>query len=262
MKANKIIPGRLIPGNHVLHLSLVICPFLLSGCGGARPLRELGGLTYSEFVYSLPLDNETSLRQRSKMVFPMTLAVAQIGETSPQVAILAKMRSRPGLIKEIIEVPFLGEESLQSKYPPALENPSRRNAVFRERIQKALTLSKKLGADHLFMIGGQSESRTLAHPIEILDLAIVPAFAVPSKKVKVEAKMSGASISVEPGDVMFLVNAMAQAEGVTSRVYRKQKRESLSVALRSGLGESVAKKLIERLDKEEGEGALAPTKGL
>jgi hypothetical protein len=190
----------------------------------------------------------------------MTLAIAQIGETSPQTEMLTELRSRPDLVKDIIEIPFVGEESLQGKYPPALEKASKRHEVFRERMQKVLTLSKKLGADHLFLVGGQVESRSLGHPIEILDWAIVPAYAVPSKKVKVEAKMSGALISVETGDIMFLINAVSQAEGITASAYRKQKRETLSLAQRGVLGQSIAQKLIVRLDSEEGAGTLALSK--
>ena len=101
------------------------------------------------------------------------------------------------------------------------------------------------------MIGEHLESRTLSHPIEVLDLAILPAFAVPSKKVKVEAKISGAFISVETGEILFLVNALSHAEGTTSSVYQNQKRESLSIAQRDTLSEQITQKLVARLKRTE-----------
>ena len=104
---------------------------------------------------------------------------------------------------------FVGAESVQpgSQFQRHTDL-IRREAAFGIRTENVLALSRRLGAEYVLMLGEQVDSRTLRHPIEVLDYAILPAFVMPSRKVKIEAKLSGAFISVESGHVVFLVNAV------------------------------------------------------
>ena len=236
-----------IASNIILGVSLL----LFVGCysTGLSP-REVGGLTYSDLVYGLN-SGKSEAKIPPKMTYPIKLAVAQVGEISPPEQLLKELRSYPELISEVIEVPLPGENPNQGYYNRNNDEAGKRQDVFHERVNTMLTLSKQLGAEKVLMIGGHIDSRTISSPFEILDIAIVPAFILPSKKVKIDAKASGALIDVNSGAVVFIVSTTSSDSGITPSAYVGQKCESLSIAQLSVLSKQMADKFVEQLRKNK-----------
>ena len=184
---------------------------------------------------------------------PIKLAVAQLGEVSPPKEFLETLESRPDLIAEVIEVPFPLSTVRRSHYGShgaVTTSGAAHKAELERRVQAMLDMSSKLGATHALLVGGHIDTRVLTSPMQILDIAILPMFIIPSKKVEIEAKASGALVDLDSESVVYLMNTTAEAGGITPSAYADQKGESMSITQREKLSRQLATELLERLEKE------------
>ncbi len=108
-------------------------------------------------------------------------------------------------------------------------------------------LGKQLGATHILMVGGHVDSTTSSSPSEILDIAILPAFLLPSKKIEIEAKASAAFLEANSGQVLFLLNTTVQDHGYAPTQYASEKREKLSLQQRDVLSRKIVEALTAKL---------------
>jgi hypothetical protein len=231
-----------------LQITMVAAVLLTAGCytTGLSP-REVGGETYAELIYGY-YGQKPAGKSDVRIRRPFTLAVAQVGEVSPAAELLAKLRSQPYVIGRVIPVPLPGETPSRNRYYRSGDGGTLyRQRRFDERVRTLLVIAQQTGADYVLMIGGQVDSRTLVKSSELLDLAIIPAYLIRSKEVRIEATVAGAFIDVESGDILFLVTATSESTARTPSRFVRQTRESLSLAQREVLSERLASALFERL---------------
>ena len=142
------------------------------------------------------------------VVRPATIAVAQIGEVTPPEAMLARLRGRPDLFRDVIGV---------SGVTPNVHY-SRAESAVRDHLRELLDLSGDLGADYLLIYGGTVDSGTQVEPTSLLDLTIVGAFVVPSRTLTAEAKAAAHVVDVETRRVVTVATAAADDRAISTAV--------------------------------------------
>ena len=136
-----------------------------------------------------------------------------------------------------------------TKYGSVQAPVEEQQKIFQEKVDALLRVSRQVGADGLFVIVGHIDSRVLSSPLVILDLAILPQFVLPSKRLELEAKASRTFIDVATGRVIFMVSSTSKAKGFSPSIYTEEKLDSMSLAQRDVLAARLGGKLMGRLER-------------
>ena len=224
----------------ITSLCLVGC---LTGCNTTGlSARERGVGTYSKLVYGLYEKQEDSTP--APLRFPMKLAVAQVGETAPPEGFSEKLRqSHPEWFSDVIALPLPGEAWYGTN-----GDAEKQEELFRQQADSLRRLSRQVGADYLFMVGGVMHSRAEMKPWVLLDLAILPAFLLPSQKIHIDAQAAGVLIDARSGQIMTFVNAGRSETALAPTALLDEKETTLAMAQKDPLSEALAEKLIDRLE--------------
>src|SRR5687768_15122874 len=102
-----------IQGANMLLRSIALAVVLLisSGCSSGLSPRETRTQNYSAFIMSLYDSPLPANATTPRMVAPMKVAVAQIGELAPPQAMLEEMRKNPQIFSRAEGIPGLFEAS-------------------------------------------------------------------------------------------------------------------------------------------------------
>lgn len=226
--------------------SLILTAGLLAGCytTGLSP-REQGANRFSELVYGFCEQQDPPINIPQPIRTPMRLGVAQIGETAPPKQLMNELQQHPSLIREVIEIPLSGDPGNRWNYYQKSEtdDPDR----FRRQAETMRVLGQQLGADYILMIGGNIDSHVEALPLEVLDMAILPAVIIPSKKIEMDARASGALINTKTGRLEFLLTTTSESVKNCPSAYVSQTREKMSMDQRSVLCKQLTDELITKL---------------
>ncbi len=209
---------------------------LLTGCetsGWSR--RERSAITYPNYVLALkPAGASASARQ---VQTPIRVAVAQVGESAPPVALTDTLRSS-AVVESVFGLPAPGEPQDGGH----VANPS-----YAERLNLLCGLAAAANADYLFLCGGDVSLWRDPNALKFLDLTLVGAYAVPSTRIHGEGKAAGALVDVRTQEPLLFVNVEAKQSLVATTESTYSKQDVLSVELRNELARKLAEELQTRL---------------
>jgi outer membrane murein-binding lipoprotein Lpp len=227
-------------------IAAILTSSLLTGCmtTGLSP-REQGVNSFANMVYSLCAQQETTPQAAEKIALPIRLGVAQIGESAPAPTLLAELRKHPGTITEVIEIPLAGDAS--NPYTYRREDPAVRKEAIQQKADTLRKIGAQVGADYVLLIGGNIDSHITAHPIQILDMAILPGLLIPSQTLHMDARAAGALINTRTGMVRTLVSTTTTAKKSFPTLYEEQTRTELAIAQRDQLSQQLVEQLIQKL---------------
>ena len=181
--------------------------FALTGCTTTGlSLREKGSFNYSNFIYGLYGKEKAVPSGVKKVVKPIKLAVAQVGENTPPQAVLDKLQKESGMISQVMALPLGGND-----YPDYYQNNNNNAKVedFEKKMEKVQLLAQDLGADYIFLFGGSTDYGYTPSFWQIFDITIIGAYIIPSTKHEVEGRVSGALIDAKDGRVVFVTEAQS-----------------------------------------------------
>ena len=222
-----------------------------TGCytTGLSP-REYGSSTYTQLIYGLNSDQPESAPQK-ECAKPIRLAVAQIGEVAPQTSFTESLQHNPALISEVIDIPLPGAEPTRYSYERRDEDVEAESVKFAKRTTAMRKLAKGLGADYVFLFGGNIDTDSIETAFTALDITIVGGLIIPSQIVKAEAKAAGALVDVDDGRVIFLVNTETKSDGLSPSAFVDAKEKRMQLKLRDQLLSDLSQKFLKRLEAQE-----------
>lgn len=231
----------------------------LAGCesSGLSP-REGAGRNFSTYVYSLtPVTDLPAAEnaQPARLVLPGKIAVAQIGEVTPNSRFLNKLRSSTELFSRVDGMSGLVD--IEPAYPRRDDSPVTTEHHANRDMARFLRVARDMGMDHLLLVGGTIDQVTKENGLSVLDLTIVGAFVVPSKEIDAEAKASGALIDLSSGRVVLFASADATLERRASTVTRSAGEIDTHRAARDEVLVKLAGEVIEQCKNRAQSGAAA-----
>lgn len=179
---------------------------MLSGCyTTGLSSREQGNFHYSNFIYNL-YDPDFSSKEKSvDPQCPLKLAIAQVGENTPQSSIMATLKNQKDLISEVWGIPALGRIDPSGRRMSEAEEKE-----IREMVKKMCSLARDLGAEYLFVYGGSADYGSESNFLSFFDITLIGAYILPSIKHKAEGRASGAMIDLKTESVIFTAGSEAR----------------------------------------------------
>jgi hypothetical protein len=230
----------------LLLASLLPIALLMAGCEttGLSSREQNNGYStlVSGYYQNTPGGNSTLSIQA-----PITLAVAQIGETAPEEAFTQALMKDPKMVRKALAIPMPsvnGSRSQNGGKEPVTD-------VFAGQVKSARNLARDLGAGYLLLVGGSIDSHSSRNVLSPLDLTIVGAAVLPGTKVHADGKAAGALVDVETGRIAFLSNVELQKTGLTPTYYAEEKRDNLNVKLRREVLQKLAEDVLEKLGQHQ-----------
>ncbi len=225
-------------GFHGIVLSVVL---LFMGCNTTGlSLREGGDVNFSSVLYSLKASGKND-EIKAPLQTPMVIAVSQIGETAPLESVVETLKQSP-YVSKVITVP--GDvESFRTPYfhDTKEEKVTPQSPAIRQ-------LAKELGADYLFIFGGNIDSGIEAGWFSLFDIATI-GLLVPSQNIYMEGTAAGVLMDVNRGNVYFIVNAKDKINTYAPLCLATSKEERLRVTMRDQLANKLGKNMVLELGK-------------
>ena len=209
---------------------------LITGCetsGLSR--REQANVTYPSYI--LNLRPKSSPAGPPKLTTPLRLAVVQVGEPAPPKAMLEQLQAESALVASAVGLPSWSET----------QSGSNQTEVDFEEVQAIGRLAQSVGADHMFIFGGNMGSWSDGNALRFLDLTLVGAVMVPSAKIHAEGKAAGTLIDSVTGEPLLLVSVDAKRSVHSPTQLADGKSETLRAALRDELTGALANELLRTL---------------
>jgi hypothetical protein len=237
--------------------SAVLAGLLLTGCETTGLSAREQHNSYAALVYSLyrrAPDGEAIKPFRP----PINLAVAQIGEASPDSSFMKELGRDPSLVRRVIEVPMPGDGARPYAYNPGADENKRnqeRGDALADQVKAARNLGRDLGAQYLLLVGGSIDSYNTRTPLTALDVTLIGGAIAPGVKVHSDGKAAGALIEVETGRIVFLTDAQLKKTGLSPSYYANERRDSLNASLREELLKQLAGNVLDRMGRAQAEHA-------
>ncbi len=227
---------------------LLIVLVIFAGCytTGLSP-RESGSYNYSNFVYSLydsvqfrPFD------EPQKIMLPMKLGIAQVGESSPSQLMVDILKDESGLFDKVSVIPSgLGKDS---------NNRKEKFKTAKVELSQMRRLANDLGVDYIFLFGGSADIGRTGNWLEVFDLTGVGAMILPSQKIRIEGQSSGALIDIKSGKVLMSVSTESSLKAMASTYNAEDTKQDKLAKLRDSLVKSLADNFVEQLaSKDDGQ---------
>jgi len=219
---------------------------VLAGCyaTGLSP-REQGANRFSELVYGLCEQQDQTAEELEPIHLPIRLGVAQIEETAPPNELLDALKKHRNLITDIIELPLAGDPNNGRYYYHKPDADT--GDLIRKQAATLRKLGEQMGADYILVIGGNVDSHVEARPTQVLDLAILPGFIIPSQTIEMNMKAGGAFINAKNGRVEFLLTTTSETTNNCPTFYIEQKMEKMAIEQRSALSKQLAEELAVKI---------------
>lgn len=177
---------------------------------------------------------------------PIHLAVAQIGESTPQSSFISELKTNTHLVRAVTSLPMPGDQTQESGYGSS-KSKATTPEEFQARLNSARTLSRDIGAQYLLVVGGEIDSFSSRNAFSVLDVTLVGGWIFPSVDIHADGKASAALIDVESGRVIFIASAERKESALTPSVFSNDKRDVLRVKLREALLADLASDVLNRL---------------
>jgi len=221
----------------------VLC--FVTGCEtSGLSSREQAGASYPNYILSLQSKTPAA---RQNPVFPLRLAVAEIGEASPPRPMLDKLETAPALISAINGLPAPGAT-------PGWRGEMadrRETQEVPDRMQELCRLAQASGADYLFLFGGNIDSWRQGNALTFLDITLIGGAIFPGTRIKAEGKAAGALIDVATGRPVLFASADDRRSVAVPTLLAEGKRNAVNSKLRDDLTAALADELLRKLTSEK-----------
>lgn len=191
-----------------LSSALVASVLFAAGCErSGLSYREYRGQTQGAYLNQLlATQNAASLaNEPASFRSPASLAVAQVGEVAPPLAMMSKLLEHGSLFRRVEAIPAVSGDAWRRDV---------HDSAAQSEINSLRAMAGSLGMDYLLLVGGTVDEIHNATPLSMLNLTIVGAFIVPSHRTTATMKASGALIDVRTGRIVSISNAQAKDEQV------------------------------------------------
>ena len=163
---------------------------------------------------------------------PLHLVVAQAGALRPDEALLCELRKYPQLFSKISVIPA----------SPELRNFGRE--VSQKDPTFLLEECRNLGAQLLFLVGGEVKSNQSKTPASLLDLTVIGRYLVPSNRIVGEASALGVLISVDQQKMILTVDQNVRDSKLSPSISQHSHHDELVVEMKRLLLDELVKKFI------------------
>jgi hypothetical protein len=220
----------------------------LAGCAreGLSP-RERGNANYTVYLMSL-YDNANAgavaAAQQPAVRLPARVAVVQIGEVTPPAKLVEYLRGQPDLFARVEGVPDMASGMELHRGQESAEGVRQR---VHNEVQRMQQFARDLGMDYLFLYGGNVDYQTRQGGLSVLDLTIVGAYVVPSRKVDAYARASGALVDLNTGRAVIVSSADARDGKMASAVTEDDAERKVLAELREDVIEKLGEQLVSDL---------------
>jgi len=209
---------------------------LATGCQTAGSTRrEQANVTYPSYILNLCPKSSPGLQP--KPATPLRLAVVQVGEPAPPKAMLDMLQSDSLLVASAVGVSSWGETRGQTN----------NTELAAEQVKAVCRLAQSIGADHVFIFGGNMDSWWDGNAMRFLDFTLVGAALVPSTKIHAEGKAAGTLIDTAACEPALLVNVDAKRSTHSPSSLADGRTDTLRAALRDELTRALADELLRTL---------------
>ena len=182
-----------------------------------------------------------------RVVLPVSVAVAQIGEVAPPDAMLDALEAEPDLFGEVQAI---------SGNTPGYQHD--RNDVVDRHLDQMLSVARDIGADYLVVYGGTIDQWRKTEPTSGLDLTILGAFLVPSRTLTAEGKSAAFILDAETGRPVATASSEARDRRVSTAVGLEGRSRDQLQDLRDETLDELTAELITRFERTAArEGASA-----
>ena len=178
------------------------------------PGRDQG--TYVRAMYDRPVVTDDGGPAARPFTAPAKVAVVQVGEVSPDEALLVRLREARDTFSRVEAISDAGGDVSVQRRDSYNHDAPLENA--RQRLQILTSQSRDMGMDYMLLVGGTIESQKNATPLSILNLTIIGAFVIPSDQTRAEAKAAGYMVDVHSGRVVSVSTAQARGGQLTPAI--------------------------------------------
>jgi hypothetical protein len=202
---------------------------------------ERPGVTYPNYILSLQPRQTSS--GRPTLTAPLRIAVAQVGESAPPQCLLDKLESEPLIVKSAVGIPVPGEDA-----PFVSRNikPNKPND-YSIKLQSLCRLAQSVGADYVFIVGGEIDSWQSGNALKFLDFTIVGGAIVPSTKIHAEVRAAGALVDAATGEAVLLVSAETKSSAVSPTFLADGKTDTVKSKLRDEMSVRLGDALLQKI---------------
>ena len=251
---NKIEPDKTMKKTCLIG-SLATMALLVAGCETDGLSTREDHNSYAAMVNSL-YRQPRSAATNQPLVAPFQLAVAQIGEVTPDSSFVAELGKDPALIRHVIPLPFPGKSDGNRRYY-GNQNQTNSPELLASEVESLRNLSRDAGARCLLVVGGSIDSCASHNPLTLFDVTIVGAAVLPSVEVKSDGKAAGALIDVETGRIVLLTDAQARETGMSPTFYADDRRDAVNSELRAQLLKKLADNFLDSIRQQVAANAAA-----
>ena len=239
---------------------LAAAVFLAAGCASSGlSVREDGNNTISSYLSAMPsltaraATSPAAATATAGVPRPASVAVVQVGEVAPPDSLLTALRGRPDLFREV-----QGLSGVAPEQPLAADYNARRRYGYRavpvsaveprDQMADLLQLAEDVGADALLIFGGTIDADEQAGWQGVLDLTIIGAFVVPSRKLTAEGKATAAWVDVDARRVLATASAGVDRSTLATTAGREGSQRKQMRRVRDELVKELTGDLIQRFE--------------
>ena len=221
---------------------------VLVGCG-YEARRSGQGTDYAKYVYALYDDScDRTAWTTSGPRFPLSVAVAEIGELAPPPELVDGLRADTRSFRRVTAIPGISDGDFHFD-PYARDSTSGSPttptvASTRSALRRIERLAHDTGMDYLLLVGATVDSRTRPTPASILDLTIIGAYVVPSNDLSGQARASAILIDVRTDQVLMTSSATANDKTFAPSVVDQGAEDHLIRALRDEVYQALTKQIL------------------
>jgi hypothetical protein len=172
---------------------------------------------------------------------PISVAVVQVGEVAPQGSLINTLAKDKAHFARVDPIPWPADAPQFRESADVARERARRQ---REQLR---SMTRQMGADYLFVVGGTLDQATTNTPLSALDLTIVGMFVVPSRNLTGEARAGGTLIDARSDRNVLSVSADAHEQRLSPAAALKDDQLKLAVALRDQMMTQLGHKLRDRI---------------
>jgi hypothetical protein len=218
---------------------------LLAGCAsaGLSP-HETSTVSYPNYILGLQSGATTNVIASTgpqKIVAPIRLAVAQVGEDAPPVDLLDKLAAQKTLVASVTSLP------LPDDYHFPFGRPGREGSDSGSRVKAVCGLAQAAGADYVLIIGGSLDSWEQHNSLSVLDITIVGGTIVPGARIHVEGRGAGTLISTATCKPVLFVSADTRTSALSPDFLVDGKTAALDAQVRDVLAAKLTDQFLNRL---------------
>ena len=193
----------------------------------------------SAYTYSLYDRGDTRPGPPPELRFPVSVAVAQVGEATPPDELVDALAADPAAFTKVTGIPGVSGSSQEYVGP----HDDGRSATS-EQVARMQRLARDVGADDLLIVGGTVDYGAEQTALSVMDLTIIGAYVVPSRDVQAHAKATAAMIDLRTGRVVRTFNAEAHRGVLAPSLAVDEGKARLLQDLRSQVAEELGRRIV------------------